>query len=217
MAACRPAVATVAGARLRHRHAGSRGRGRRAPCDGGLRPRWQARALRRLGDGQLYFFLSFPMKESLTSPDIRTYCVWADQIRRVFQEVEAASPDDALDRAQATAAWQPCDEHDGRVRHLSDTVQDLQSGEFLAVGRSQLCRTCHGEIVATINDSVFRLGECDACERRRYESQPALLDAACLALDEIDQWNAVMGGSEDERTHAALAALQNAITNATRS
>lgn len=43
------------------------------------------------------------------------------------------------------------------------------------------CRTCGSEIVETVNDGVFRDGECDACEYQRYRTHPGLLDA----LDEL--------------------------------
>jgi hypothetical protein len=45
------------------------------------------------------------------------------------------------------------------------------------------CKTCGSEIVETVNDGVFRQGECDACERIRYESQPALLEACYAAME----------------------------------
>jgi hypothetical protein len=53
------------------------------------------------------------------------------------------------------------------------------------------CRNCGSEIVDTVNDGVFRDGECDACERARYESQPdikssliELIEAAeCVAAN----------------------------------
>jgi len=44
---------------------------------------------------------------------------------------------------------------------------------------------------------------------------PDLLDAAFLALDEIEQWNEIMDGSEDPRTAEAIAALEAAIDKAT--
>lgn len=45
------------------------------------------------------------------------------------------------------------------------------------------CKTCGSEIVETVNDGVFRGGECDACERLQYESQPDLLEACYAALE----------------------------------
>jgi hypothetical protein len=37
------------------------------------------------------------------------------------------------------------------------------------------CKTCGTEIVQHSNDGVFDAGECEDCERRRYETQPELL------------------------------------------
>lgn len=37
------------------------------------------------------------------------------------------------------------------------------------------CKTCNSEIVSSVNDGVFRGGECDACEYHRYNTQPELL------------------------------------------
>lgn len=39
------------------------------------------------------------------------------------------------------------------------------------------CRACGSVIVETINDSLFRDGECNGCEYARYKSQPGLLEA----------------------------------------
>ncbi len=78
------------------------------------------------------------------------------------------------------------------------------------------CKTCGSEIVETVNDGIFREGECDACEYQRYQSQPDLLDAAYLALEEIQQWDQVMGGSEDPRTQEAIEALKASIAKAER-
>lgn len=50
---------------------------------------------------------------------------------------------------------------------------------------------------------------------KRIKAFPYLLDACTLALDEIDQWNAVMGGSDDPRTQEAIRALEEAIAMAT--
>jgi hypothetical protein len=38
-----------------------------------------------------------------------------------------------------------------------------------------------------------------------------LVNAAWLALNEIDQWVEVMGGSEDPRTKEAITALEEAV------
>ena len=76
------------------------------------------------------------------------------------------------------------------------------------------CTKCGSEIVETINDSEFRDGECGICEYARYKSQPDLLRACGLALEEILQWDQVLGGSEDPRTREAIAALKAAIAQA---
>ena len=69
-------------------------------------------------------------------------------------------------------------------------------------------------IEPTVNGSNFHEGECGPCEYRRYASQPALLDAAELAVAEIDQWDEAMGGSKDPRTKEAIDALDSAIARA---
>lgn len=58
----------------------------------------------------------------------------------------------------------------------------MNKGQLLAH-----CRTCGSDIVETVNDSVFRGGECDGCEYTRYRSQPALLQALERALPFIEQ------------------------------
>ena len=40
-----------------------------------------------------------------------------------------------------------------------------------------ICRTCRSEIVQSVSNGVFVAGECDACERLRYENKPQLLAA----------------------------------------
>ena len=70
------------------------------------------------------------------------------------------------------------------------------------------CQTCGSEIVASVNDGVFRSGECDACEWLRYESQSALLDACRLALVFAERW-----GVEPDRAPLRRA-LEQAIAAA---
>ena len=51
------------------------------------------------------------------------------------------------------------------------------------------CNTCGSEVVDSVNEGVFRDGECEACEYERYRSQPALLEACdglLLALENGD-------------------------------
>ena len=76
------------------------------------------------------------------------------------------------------------------------------------------CRTCGSEIVELVNESHFGDGECDACENTRYKSQPDLMRAAYLALEEIEQWIEVMNGAEDPRTEEAVEALKDALDEA---
>jgi hypothetical protein len=70
------------------------------------------------------------------------------------------------------------------------------------------CRTCGSEIVESFNDGVFGGGECEDCERLRYESHSALLDACRLALAYADRW-----GVEHERAPLRRA-LEHAIAAA---
>ena len=74
------------------------------------------------------------------------------------------------------------------------------------------------------NETTGRHNICDLCyenagddlegNARRIAALPSLLAACTLALDEIDQWKEVMGGSEDPRTDAAITALEEAIAMA---
>ncbi|HZZ28994.1 MAG TPA: hypothetical protein VFE46_13415 [Pirellulales bacterium] len=76
------------------------------------------------------------------------------------------------------------------------------------------CRTCGSEIVETVNDSVFRDGECDSCERVRYESQPDLVYALDMLLEAtIDAERACgfeLTEAEVEAEQVAKAALAKA-------
>ena len=72
------------------------------------------------------------------------------------------------------------------------------------------CKTCGSEIVEMMNDGVFRRGECSACERLRYESQPSLLRAleildACVRMGSMKD---AYPGSNTEQT------VSRAIRNA---
>src|SRR5436190_1950128 len=57
----------------------------------------------------------------------------------------------------------------------------LLSIEWKEAAKKAICTTCGSEIVATINNSNFRDGECGPCEYNRYTSQAALL-SACKAM-----------------------------------
>lgn len=122
------------------------------------------------------------MENNPTPPASRTFCVWADRNRRVYQEVDAASPEEAYRLAKENpGGWQPCFEHEGSGYRLSNDVRDVETDETFTVGVVNHCKTCGSEIVETVNESAFREGECGPCEYRRYRSQPALL-AACKGV-----------------------------------
>jgi len=74
------------------------------------------------------------MTTKQTSPARKTFCVWADHVRRVYQDVEAESADQAYQIAkQRPNRWQPCDLHESNGYRLSDEVQDLDTEEFVAL------------------------------------------------------------------------------------
>src|SRR6185312_8494803 len=113
-----------------------------------------------------------------TGPAKRTYCVWADFVRRVCQHVEAESPMQAWAIAKEEGAWDFCHERPAPdCYRLSDEVQDLETEAFHRVQGATHCKTCGSELVETINDGQFRDGECGGCEYERYRAQPALLKA----------------------------------------
>jgi hypothetical protein len=72
------------------------------------------------------------------------------------------------------------------------------------VGR---CRTCKSDIVQSVNEGVFRDGECEYCERRRYESQPLLLEACYAALE-------LRCPDGDDHESGTFAVIQDAIQSA---
>lgn len=109
---------------------------------------------------------------------MRTFRVWADELQRVFQDIQAATPRQAYDRAQERPeTWEQCDEHYDGIR-MSNRVQDLETGDFFAIDGMKHCRTCGSEIVNGINESHFREGECGSCEYDRYRTHAKLLTAA---------------------------------------
>jgi len=76
------------------------------------------------------------------------------------------------------------------------------------------CRTCSSEIVNSVNDGVFRDGECEACEYHRYQTQPRLLEALdellCQTVDmDLAHGIALTEGEEQARAKA-LAAIAEA-------
>lgn len=73
------------------------------------------------------------------------------------------------------------------------------------------CRTCGSEIVESVNDSLFREGECDVCEYQRYKSHEALLEALDYLLKQTVDMDLAEGISltegEQEARDMSLAAL----------
>jgi len=91
--------------------------------------------------------------------------------------------------------------------------------EWISNNDPELCTTCHSEIVATINDSGFGNGECNACEYRRFRTQPALIEALDYLLRQTVDMDLEYGielteGEQEARTKAlaAIAAAKNIHT-----
>src|SRR5260370_535673 len=63
----------------------------------------------------------------------KPYCVYADSINRVYQDVEADSPQEAYTIAKDSRdGWQNCFEHeDSNNYRVSTEVQDLLTQEFI--------------------------------------------------------------------------------------
>ena len=81
------------------------------------------------------------------SPAKKWFCVWADDVRRVNQHVEARSPNQAYAIAkEQPECWQFCHLHDNNGYRLSNEVQDLTTDEFMPIGATKNCQTCGGEI-----------------------------------------------------------------------
>ena len=146
------------------------------------------------------------------SPAKKTYCVWADYVRRVYQHVTADSPKQALDIAKKRVeCWDPCDSHDSNGFRFSNEVQDLETEEYIAIHGAKNCKTCGSEIVETINASNFREGECGPCEYQRYASQPALLKECETQLENWrmlrnEEWDGSQKGIRD-----AIEGLQDVL------
>ncbi len=63
-------------------------------------------------------------------------------------------------------------------------------------------------------ESIILAQKCVREEAQLFAAAPETLDACYLALEEIQQWDEVMGGSEDPRTQTAIDALKLAIAKA---
>lgn len=76
------------------------------------------------------------------------------------------------------------------------------------------CRTCGSEIVETVNGSLFRDGECDACEYQRYRTQPALVEALDYLMEQTVDMDLAFGieltEGENQAREMALAAIAEA-------
>lgn len=125
-------------------------------------------------------------------PAKKTFCVWADYVRRVSQHIEAASPKAAYNAAKRKhECWQPCDWHDNNGYRLSNEVQDLSTEEFIPIHGDKNCRTCGSEIAETINESNFPDGECGPCEHERYASKVTaanLLETLSAIRNDCASW-----------------------------
>jgi hypothetical protein len=143
------------------------------------------------------------MEKTAKSPAKKAYYVWADHTDRVYQEVEAESPEQAYQIAeQQPDCWQPCFEQNNNDYRLSNDVADGRTGKMFTVGEVAHCKTCGSEIVKTVNDGVFRDGECNGCEYQRYRSQPDLLRACQEVAAAVD--GADLGAELWERLHYAI-------------
>lgn len=83
---------------------------------------------------------------------------------------------------------------------------------------SVTCKTCSSEIVATVNDSVFGDGECNACEYGRYKTQPECLEVLDELLSMTIDLDLATGneltGSEKDLLDKAITLLGNYYGNA---
>lgn len=129
------------------------------------------------------------MTHDTTSPAPKTFCVWADSQRRVYQEVKAHSPEEAYRLAmEHPECWAFCAEHEDNGYVLSTEVRDIETGEYATVDEVKHCTACGSEIVATVNDGYFGDGECGGCEHRRYQAgsdSPASVPPVGGGRDEV--------------------------------
>jgi hypothetical protein len=148
-----------------------------------------------------------------TSSSPKTFCVWADDVRRVYQHVDAVSAKKAYELAKRQPeCWQPCDCHDTNGYRLSNEVQDLESEEFVRIDGDTHCKTCGSEIVETSNNNNFNEGECGPCEYERYTLVPKLL----AALQEAKEYVELMldSSGEDNGESKMLTRWQRLTQNA---
>lgn len=122
------------------------------------------------------------MTTSSNTTGKKTYRVWADHVRRMYQEVEAESPKQARKIARdRPECWEDCfeceDRDDYRVSH---EVQDVETERSYRVDGATHCKTCGGEITEDVNDSHFHAGECGPCEWERYRASRAKTSATSV-------------------------------------
>jgi len=116
------------------------------------------------------------------SPANKTFLVQADEVRPVYQQVEADNPTLAHEIArQQPDCWEPFDCADSDGFTISNEVHDLATGEIAAIHGAKNCKTCGSETIESINDGSFRDGACGGCEYEGYTSRPDLLKA-CEAM-----------------------------------
>jgi hypothetical protein len=95
-----------------------------------------------------------------TSQAKRTYRVWADYTRRMYQEVKATSPQKAHEIARShTENWEDCFECEDRDDYrLSPDVQDVATDEFITVAKSEAPFDNHTPWTAELVKSGFDAG-----------------------------------------------------------
>lgn len=120
------------------------------------------------------------MEPKDTTPAKTTYRVWASRIRRVCQEVETESPEQAHHIAWLQPErWRDSPERGAWDEYrLVDDVQVAGMNDYFTVVDIEHCDTCGDEIEPAVNGSAFHSGECGVCEHQRYLAQPALLTFA---------------------------------------
>lgn len=128
------------------------------------------------------------MTTKQTSPARKTYCVWADHVTRVYQEVEAETPEQAHQLAwEHPESWRDCLDHEGNGYRLSSDVQLAGAEDYFTVVDVEHCETCGSEIVETVNDGNFREGHCGSCEYERYRWHAEIISALREAYDCLNQ------------------------------
>jgi len=154
------------------------------------------------------------MENTPTPLATKTFCVWADWSRRVYQEIDAATAEEAYRLAKENPGGRlPCIEHDDNGYRLSNDVQDAETEETVTVGPVEHCKTCGSEIVESVNEGTFRDGECGPCEYRRYRSVPILVVACEGAITYIRQNG--FGHDRTQRIEELVSAITIRHGNAT--